>query len=229
VSAPTTAALLDQIRQSLVGAALSYTSASAANDVYEGYLFALAVTTAARHRAVVWFETVAGRLTNDLVFRTSPGRIYSRTHDYTHAVLRLGAAPELEVHLGVRVVGKSGVLHECDLLILPKDTADQCRANSADPKSSACVLAVECKYYVSPMPLGMARGFIGLRTDVSPTTTFVANTGSPSVAKLLGARAAGQYELGLIPAATAQIDGFGQMVRNALRTYVSKHDPSFSI
>jgi hypothetical protein len=64
--------LLRELRTHL-GAAVSYTTASAANDVYEGFLFSLVVATARKSGAVIHYEDVRGSKVRNLIFRTSPG------------------------------------------------------------------------------------------------------------------------------------------------------------
>ncbi|SRR5712691_2458782 len=109
--------LLRELRTHL-GAAVSYTTASAANDIYEGFLFSLVVATARKSGAVIRYEDVRGNKARNLTFRTSPGQLYSTRQDYTYAVIEFGRAPALEVHVGVKVQGTSGVEHECDVLVL---------------------------------------------------------------------------------------------------------------
>jgi hypothetical protein len=220
--------LLDALRANLQANALSYTTASAVHDVYEGYLFSLVVTAAAQSGASVSYRTVDGRPSSSLVFRTSPGRLYSRTRPYTHAVLGFGRTPELEVHLGVRVQGSSGVLHECDVVVLESAEAAQSRRNNADPRSSKCLLAVECKYYATPLPLGMARGFVGLHADLRMhTAAFVANVGSPTVDRYLNSRRQG-YEFEVLPG-TPHAGHFQSLIRSAFKAHTSKYDPGYPI
>lgn len=220
--------ILAALRSNLRGQTLSYDTASAVHDVYEGFLFSLVVGMAAECGATVAYRTVRESPTTHLVFRTSPGRLYSRTQDYTHAVLTFGSTPALEVHVGVRVQGSSGVLHECDVLVLPGDEAAWSRSNNADPRSSKCLMAVECKYYATPLPLAMARGFVGLRADLSGTrTAFVANVGSPTVDRYLNIRSDG-YEFEVLPG-TAQAGHFQSLVRTAFKSHTSRYDPGYRI
>jgi hypothetical protein len=137
--------LLRDLRGHL-GASVSYTTASAANDVYEGFLFSLVVATARRSGAAIHYEDVRGNKTHSLVFRTSPGRIYSTRNNYTHAVVEFGTAPTLETHVGIFVQGSSGVEHECDVAVLDADEAALCRREKTTPRASKCLLAIECKY-----------------------------------------------------------------------------------
>ena len=186
----TTSDLLKELRTLLSAGAVSYNSSSAANDVYEGFLFSLVVATARDSNAAVRYETVRGVPASNLIFRTSPGRLYSTAQEYTHAVIRFGtSAPVLEAHIGVLVQGVSGVEHECDVVVLDADEARVCRQVRASPRSRRCLLAIECKYYLASLPLGLARGFAGLKDDLGRADViFAANTGSNSVKKYLDHR-----------------------------------------
>jgi hypothetical protein len=221
--------LLDELEALLQAGAISYDSSSAAHDVYEGYIFALVVATARASRANVYFETVHGAMTNDLVFRTSPGRLYSTAQDYTHAVIQFGQiAPVLEVHVGVLVQGNSGVEHECDVLVLEAEEARTCRQVRASPRTRACILAVECKYYLAHLPLSMARGFAGLKDDLGNThAIFAANTTSNSVKKYLSHRKLTQ-EFDAIPG-SREVEHLRTHIREAFKAHVNRYDPGFGI
>ena len=98
--------------------------------------------------------------------------------------------PLLEVHVGVRVAGKSGVLHECDIAVIERGEAESCRQNGTEPRSFHLKIAVEAKFYSANLGLDLARSFIGLTRDLAPSASpcFVANITSASVVRLLGAR-----------------------------------------
>jgi hypothetical protein len=221
--------LLEELRALLLVGAVSYDSASAANDVYEGYIFSLVVATARASRATVHFESVRGDRVNEVVFRTSPGRLYSTAQNYTHAVIRFGqVAPALEAHVGVLVQGNSGVEHECDVLVLEAEEARTCRQVRASPRTRACVLTIECKYYLAHLPLGMARNFAGLKDDLGQThTIFAANITSNSVKKYLNHRKLTQESDG-VPGSAA-VNHLRSHIREAFKAHVNKSDPGFGI
>jgi hypothetical protein len=225
----TTSDLLEELRTLLQAGAISYNSATAASDVYEGFLFALVIATARDSNADVYFENVRGTRVDDLIFRTTPGRLYSTAHDYTHAVIQFGPrAPGLEAHVGVLVQGNSGVEHECDVLVLEADEARVCRQVRASPRTRKCLLAIECKYYLANLPLGVARGFAGLKDDLGQThTIFAANANSRSVKKYLSHRKLTQ-EFGAIPG-SRETEHLRTHIREAFKAYVSRHDPGFGI
>lgn len=207
--------------------AVSYTASSQANDVYEGYLFTQVVVTARRSGAAIHYEDVCGNKVHRMVFRTSPTRLYSTAHDYTHAVITFGRAPMVEVHVGVQVQGVSGVLHECDVVVLDADEAALCRRKRVNPRAAKCLLAIECKYYSSGLKLGLARGFAGLSADLGNRVypLFVANIASDSVTKYLTGRKLHQ-ELNVVPGAP-EIDDVQHHIREAFKAHVGKGDPNY--
>lgn len=184
---PLRPALLGDI-QAALGAAVTpnLSAASAASDLFEAYVWSLAVEAARDEGATVAFFDVNGNAATSFYFRTSPGFIFSTAQPYTHAELVFPDRPVLEAHVGVRVSGKSGVLHECDVAVLLKAEADLCRAESVSPRSARVIISAECKFYSADVPLGMARGFVGLTSDLSTRDRFfVVNTESDSVERLL--------------------------------------------
>jgi hypothetical protein len=221
--------LLAEIRTHLQAGAISYSSASAANDVYEGFLFALIIATARDSNATISYENVHGTPTTDLIFRTNPGRIYSTAHDYTHAIIRFGPnVPTLEAHVGVFVKGTSGVQHECDVAVVDALEAQACRNTGVPPRASKCLLAVECKYYLSTLPLGVARGFAGLKRDFAkPKLIFASNNTSDRVNTYLNHHNLIQ-EFRAIPG-SREVIHLRTHIREAFKSHVSHYDPSFNI
>jgi hypothetical protein len=178
--------LIDGLQLAIGGRPVSYNTRSAAWDVYEGYVFGLVVRAGVASGGGVTFEDVDGNSATRLLFRTSPGMLYSRAGPYTHAVLSLPDCDPLEIHVGVRVQGRSRVLHECDVLVLPAAEADICRSKSVAPRGSRALLAVECKYYGTHLSLYLARGFQGLHNDLGlKHPFFVANINAPRVERYL--------------------------------------------
>ncbi len=178
--------LINELRAAVGGRPTSYNSRSAAWDIYEGYVFGLVLRAGVASGGGLRFEDADGRPATRLVFRTSPGMIYSRAQRFTHAVLDLPGCDPLEVHVGVRVQGRSRVLHECDVLVLPAAEADLARTKSVAPRGSRSLLAVECKYYGTHLSLYLARGFQGLHNDLGlKHPFFVANINSPRVERYL--------------------------------------------
>lgn len=191
----------------------SLTSTSALSDLFEAYLFSIIVEAAQEEDAQVHYRNIDGAIPSTFTFRTSPGRIYSDTHPYTYAVLDFDTKPLLEVHLGIQVSGKSGVLHECDVAVLGHDEAETCRQNRVSPRSHKLIIAAECKHYADNLALGLARSFRGLSADLSTTECyFVSNIGSRSVEQYLTRRAQ-KWGHGIRPSASREVE----RLRNAFQ------------
>src|SRR5215472_13089752 len=114
--------LLDELQLILSDAStLGYDDSSKSNDVFEGYIWSLVLQAARAEGAAVRYETRDEMVTQDLCFRTSPGNIFSSAQQYTHAVIDFAGYPALEAHIGIKVAGKSRLLHECDVAVLYRD------------------------------------------------------------------------------------------------------------
>jgi len=184
---PPLATLLAQI-QAALGPALSpnLTPASAGSDLFEAYVLSLILDAAEIEGASIGFSNVDGSVPTQFTFRTSPGHIWWDSQPFTYATIQFPGAPTLEVHMGVYVSGKSGLIHEADVLVLLAEEADLARMNQVPPRSKRTIIAAECKFYVANLQIGLARGFVGLCSDLSTRDCFfVSNAGSLSVEKLL--------------------------------------------
>lgn len=204
---PVTDELLNELRMAL-GAAVqpSLSAASAASDLFEAYVLTLVLRAAEAEGATVSYFTPTGVAAQAFVFRTSPGYIWSTTQPYTYAVLRFAGMEPLEAHVGVRVAGKSGVLHEFDVCVIRQSEAETARQNRVHPRSAKVVIGVECKFYTTGLGLGLARAFIGLSSDVSTRNAFfVTNAESESVERLLTARAQ-KWANRAVPAAVIDVE-----------------------
>lgn len=218
------ASLLTAI-QSALGSSLtpSLSTTSSTSDIFEAYIFSIILEAASIEGATITFEDVFGGNPSVFYFRTSPGYIFSTTQPYTHAVIQFPNKPILEAHIGIRVTGKSGVLHECDVSVLHQSEAITCRNNLVSPRSSKLVMAIECKFYSTSIPLGLARAFIGLHTDLSAQESFfVVNTNSASVEKLLAKR--DRYcGIDIVPASPVTVD----KLRNAFQSEFYRYKAMF--
>jgi hypothetical protein len=186
---PLPPALLSDI-QSVLGAALptTLTTAAAANDLYEAYLFSVVCQAAKGEGATVEFRSRGSANPSSFIFRTSPGYISSTNADYGYARISFQDKPVLEAHVGVRVTGASQVLHECDICVLFRDEADLCRNSPGNvaPRAAKAIISVEAKFYDSSLGLGLGRGFLGFTMDVRVDKAFfVVNRTSSSIEKLL--------------------------------------------
>src|SRR5438034_974802 len=123
--------------QATLGPAMSpsLTAASAGSDLFEAYVFSLVLDAAENEEANIQFQNVNGSNSGIFTFRTSPGHIWWDSQPYTHAELQFPDCPLLEAHLGVYVTGKSGLIHEADVLVLLSEEAQLCRHNRVPPRS----------------------------------------------------------------------------------------------
>jgi hypothetical protein len=215
---PLRPALLGDI-QSALGSALipSLTSASTANDLYEAYLFSIIIDAArAEGAARVDFRSRSQANPTVFVFRTSPGYLHSTTQDYGHAEIEFQGKPVIEAHLGVRIAGTSGVLHECDVCVLLQEEANVCRnsATTVAPRSARVVLSVEAKFYAGDLGLHLGREFLGFLSDTSiDKPFFVVNRTSDSIEKLLSHKGK-LWEHNISPSNTRDVE----RLRNAFQT-----------
>lgn len=215
--------LLDEIATTL-GAAISssLTSASDTSDIFEAYVFSLVLEAAQTEGASITYRDVFGNTPTDFVFRTSPGYIYSTNKKYTHAVILFPNKAPLEAHIGVRVVGKSDVLHECDVAVIQQLEAETCRLHQVPPRSSKVLIAVECKFYSTPLQLHLARAFIGLTTDLSAENPiFVSNNSSDSLEKLLTGRGR-DWEHNLVPSSSVEVMRLRHKFQGAFQKYKAR-------
>ncbi len=145
-----------------------YTATCAAEDMYEAWAW-LAVLHIASHSG--WtgrLENVAGP-PPALKLRRGPGVIYSST-PFTYAVLTTSGTPtgeekEVEVHLGIKIAGCSGIGHELDVVVVTRDGARRARAAKSHPGRRDVVLQLECKLFSGDLKLPLARQMVGLTVD----------------------------------------------------------------
>lgn len=176
--------LLNEIRAALGGSiAPDLKTASAASDIFEAYVFAQVLNAARAELASIEYKDVLGGTPAIFCFRTSPGYISSKERLYTHAVITFPGRPPLEAHLGIRVTGRSGVLHECDVAVLHQSEAEVCRNNpQTHPRFQKVLIGAECKYYVKNIKLDLVRSFVGLIADLGAEDRyFIVNTSLESL------------------------------------------------
>lgn len=187
---PINQALLGQINASL-GAGVNHnlTAQTALDHLFEAFMLGLAVSAARTIGGTIAYETATGQPAAAFRFRMRPGYIYSPTQPtITHAVASVDGDAKFEIHLDVRIAGRSAVLHEADVLVLTRTEGLRCRLNSVHPRAAHAVATVEAKFYTGTLDLALAREFIGLTSDVLRNGCFATNTQSDQIAKLLAAK-----------------------------------------
>ncbi|MDR2566312.1 MAG: hypothetical protein LBC97_09730 [Bifidobacteriaceae bacterium] len=220
----TPSALLASLQRNLpIATRTSMSGATPGNDLYEAYIFGLVLAAADNQGYSVQIRDYEGQGASVLHLRRSPGRLCNGVSQlgalFTHAVLSVANRPDLEVHTGVYVVGKSRVTHEADVLVLPATVARRCREARLDPPSSAAWLLVEAKYYTVPVTLGVGRQFLGLRHDTSAkNTVFVCTTAGSSASALLAGSPNVEADDGVLPRLSGESSLRSLLVR-LFRTY----------
>jgi hypothetical protein len=158
-----------------------------------------------------------------LRLRRGPGRLPSGGPPgarFTHAILQCTTRPDLELHTGVSIAGKSKVVHEADVLVLPSAIADRCRALDVDPASHDAQLVIEAKYYTQPVDLGTGREFLGLCADLSAKhKVFAATVANDSVVSLFAGRSV-DHDIGVLPRRAGERNLLG-LIQRVLRDYRS--------
>jgi len=183
----TTADDLKKAYESLLGTAAPVASSAEANDAFELYVLALMLRAAREEGAAIAFESASSvQNPTPMIFRTSPGRIYSTAQDYTHATISFPDGLSYEAHLGVYVEGVAGVLHECDALVIDAAEGRFCRRSQVHPKRSSVILTGECKFYSGKLGIELGRQFLGVTTDLGAEGRFfISNTDGRSVDRVL--------------------------------------------
>jgi hypothetical protein len=198
---------------------------TAGNDLYEAYLFGLVMRAASREGFSITLADAIGAATV-VRLRRAPGRLPSGGPPgarFTHAVLACPPRPSLELHTGVRVVGRSKVVHEADVLLLPQSDANRCRGLNSDPRGSDAVLLIEAKYYTDPVGLDTGREFLGLSSEISAKNkAFVATLAGESVVSMFAGRTpAVVHDIGVLPRRPAE-NSLLSFVQRVLRDYRSR-------
>lgn len=183
----TTLADLKNAYDSYLSGFAPVTSSGQANDAFEVYVLTLVLRAAKKAGATITFESNSGVTTlNSLKFRTSPGRIYAPTHDYTHAVLRFPRGLTYEAHIGVYIEGLAAVLHECDVAVIEASEAIFCRRTHVNPKKKNVLLTAECKFYTGNLGIALGREFLGITAELGTEGRFmISNSDGRSVDRVL--------------------------------------------
>ncbi len=203
----------------------SLTPSSASNDIYEAYLFSLVLTAARTEGARITLASVTGALPNPFIFRTSPGYLNSRMRNYGYAVIEFNSCPILEAHVGIRVSGHSGVLHELDVSVLFQSEAILCRSqrDSVAPRSHRIVIGLEAKFYTTDLALHLGRAFLGLVRDTSTHNPFfVLNREAPSIEKLLAYKNQ-QWDHKIVPGETIAVARLTNGLQKAFHNFKAKY------
>lgn len=193
-------------------------SSGQANDAFEVYVLSLVLRAAREEGAQISFESRSGSIhPSPLVFRTSPGRIYSNAQDYSHAIIQFDDDLSYEGHVGVYVQGLAGVVHECDVLVIDRNEGEFCRRNQVHPKRANAALTAECKFYAGKLGIELGRQFLGVTMDVGKEDRFfLSNSDGRSVDRVLAHHKRQRY-FGLSPLNVDSENQVVAMFRSAFR------------
>lgn len=213
------AQILKEIKDAIKSVGATYSSKSAAYDAFEAYIWTLLIDACRRVNASVTLKPVSKKGASKLYFRTAPRAIYSDPNDYSHANILLPGGCELEAHVGIKVQGASGAVHECDVCLVDKTEADYCRSERTHPRHTKVPIAIECKYYSSAVGVDRGRSFLGLAKELAPRNRyFVCVTHSPVVEQLLRRHElVAETQLGSISLNNKAANRFRSLLEHALR------------
>ncbi|OCQ93332.1 hypothetical protein BCD67_03565 [Oscillatoriales cyanobacterium USR001] len=217
--------IFEQIRNKLTGAINpKFHTAIEQSDIFDVYLFTILLKAIANEGGDIYYKNVLDGNPNSLVFRKTPGKIHGNIHPYTHAVVEFPNKPPLEVHIGVKVQGRAGVLHECNVLVLYKKEADLCRLLSREPRHSQVIVAIKSQFYTSQLKVEIAGSFIGLASDIryEGGSYFISNSSSYSVAKLL-TTARKKWEHNIVPGATNDVNRLMYSLQTIFKDFKARH------
>ncbi|MFJ5448269.1 hypothetical protein PSR30_01205 [Pectobacterium carotovorum subsp. carotovorum] len=202
---------------------LPVSSSGQANDAFEVYAFSLVLQAARQEGAIIYFKTVKGSTNpSKLIFRTSPGRIYSQADDYAYALITFNNELHFEAHVGVYVEGLAGVVHECDVLVIDAGEGDFCRRNSVHPKKTHTILTAECKFYSGNLGISLGREFLGTTIDLGKEDRFfLSNRDGKTLDRVLAHHKRQRY-LGLTPLNPDTESQTISQFRTAFRNQISK-------
>ena len=214
--------LLAEIRAVLNPGGTLQIEQSELNDLFEAYVLSGLIRAAQEEGWTVSLHDMDEMPANSALFRRAPGNIYatSGSQNFTHFVLARTSVPPLEAHIGIKLTGKSGVEHECDVALLPQEAAQFCRQHHVHPRSRRLILSVECKFLAGNVPLYFGRGFIGLATELSSLygeCHFVVNTSSSHVMKMLARQKRHRHEK--VRPGTGRFETFQSACRATLQSY----------
>ena len=183
--------LITHLAAQLGSLSTAYQASAGASDLYEAALWVVAVdaTKSAGATSVQIVGPTSPSGAPVPTFRTQPGSLWSG--DFTYAVASFATTQrQCEVHLGVKVVGESGVAHECDVAIISEREAQRSRSGAVHPRKAGLIGAVEAKNYAASPGIGVGRSFIGLATELGHPKSSLAfpAAGAPNLMRLLARR-----------------------------------------
>lgn len=178
--------LIDYVERAIGRLRADYRGHATESDLYEAALLTISVAAVRAAGGTTMFTDDLRTTTTQLRFRAGPGYLWSR--NFTFVVAEFPTTTKrLEVHLGVMVVGASGVAHECDVAIITQDEARRSRVHRSHPRGGGLVAAIEAKNYSASPELGIGRAFLGLASELQQNKCNLAfpATSSANIGRLI--------------------------------------------
>lgn len=216
--------LILEIKNAVAGVVnREFTTAATQANLFKSYVLSIVLEAIQNEGGSIQYKNASEEAPQRLVLRKKPGSL-SGTHPYTHALIEFPNKPRLEVHLGVKVQGRSGVLHDCDLLVLYYKEAAACRLLNREPRHSQVILAVKCQHSTSELKMELAGAFMGLASDFryEGGSYFVSNSESEAVAKLL-TLARKKWEHNVIPSSRNDVNRLMYSVQTIFKNFKARH------
>lgn len=161
----TRAQLIAAVEAAIGTLAATYRNTADESDLYEAALLTIAIDAARRAGGTEILTNNGVAPAPSIVFRRGPGNLW--TGGFAFAVVSFPNSPkQLEIHLGVKVAGRSSVAHECDVAILDAVECERSRVGSVHPRNGAVIGALEAKHYQASPGLDIGRGFMGLSDEL---------------------------------------------------------------
>lgn len=217
--------LIPQIQENLAGLVTSLMrTENHLKNLFKFYILRIILKAAANEGATIHYQNVFDETPGALTFRNSASKIHGNSRPYSHVVLEFPEKPPLEIHLSVKLQGRSWVLHDTDLIILHQQEAHLCRTKKREPRPSRVILMAESKYNPSLLKLDLARSFLGLVSDlrIRGDCYFITNTVSPAAAKLLTISRK-KWEQNISPRATNDVNRLMYSIQTVFKDFKARY------
>ena len=157
-----------------------------------------------------------------LIFRGSPGTIYSNRHNYCYICCNCNNE-EFEIHTCVKYTGSSGASHEFDISFIDKEEAVKARTKNKNPSKIRGV--IECKFYGSHLNISLIRDFQGAILDFGfrsiMVKRFVSNRGSRSIRLYCRKKSERpHFHFHLLPSNRSEEQLFKSGVKDSIRKWI---------
>lgn len=192
---------------------------------YEAYIFSLCVKAVRELGGTVDIRGInSGSNPNPLIFRGSPGAIYSTTQNYGYALCEI-SGKQFEIHVDVQFRGSSTANHEIDVSFIDHVSSERCRVRREFPNMAGHLIgAIECKYYSGDPGVALARTFAGLISDSSSNriNAFVYNKKSRGIQAFYSKLNSASGFFDLTPLEKKAEDRFVAHISNAIDKWSSR-------